>query len=358
MILFRYLAREVLLTMLAVAGILLLIIMGSRFIRYVASAAEGNISLAILGNLMLFHLPGFFELVLPLALFLGILLAYGQLYMNSEITVMVACGISPAKLFRVTLLPATLVAGLVGLCSLWLTPLGAYHTETLLEQQRSQLDLSVLAPGRFQGLGEGRTVYIRALGDNGRVMQDVMVTELDQGEGVDQQVVTRARRGYQVTGASGEQRFLVLEDGQRHGLVPGEHAAEQLDFERYRVALGEPTPRERLDSLEYASTPALLKREERRAKAQLQWRAGLPLMVFVLALIAQPLSQVNPRQGRFARLLPAIFIYVAYLSLLLASIDLIGRGDWPVVPGVWPLHAAFLCLGAGLIWRSQGKGGR
>src|SRR5690625_5270530 len=105
MIIFRYLTREILITMAAVAGVLLLVIMGSRFIRYFANAAEGDIPATILGNLMLYHLPGFLELILPLAFFLGILLAYGQLYLNSEITVLVACGISPARLLQVSLLP-------------------------------------------------------------------------------------------------------------------------------------------------------------------------------------------------------------------------------------------------------------
>ena len=97
----------------AVAGILLLVIMGSRFIRYFSDAAEGDFPVTILGSLMVFHLPGFMELILPLSFFLGILLAYGQLYMNSEITVMVACGMSPTRLLRVTLLPASVVAVLV-----------------------------------------------------------------------------------------------------------------------------------------------------------------------------------------------------------------------------------------------------
>ena len=117
----------------AVAGILLLVIMGSRFIRYFSDAAEGDFPVTILGSLMVFHLPGFMELILPLSFFLGILLAYGQLYMNSEITVMVACGMSPTRLFRVTLLPASVVAVLVGLCSLWLTPAGALQTEATLQ---------------------------------------------------------------------------------------------------------------------------------------------------------------------------------------------------------------------------------
>jgi lipopolysaccharide export system permease protein len=68
-------------------------------------------------------------------------------------------------------------------------------------------------------------------------------------------------------------------------------------------------------------------------------------MVFILTLLAMPLSRVNPRQGRFAKLLPAIFLHVAYLSLLLAALDAIGRGSLPAAIGMWPIHAGFLALG-------------
>lgn len=358
MILFRYLTREVLLTMSAVAGILLLVIMGSRFIRYFSDAAEGDFPVTILGSLMLFHLPGFMELILPLAFFLGILLAYGQLYMNSEITVMVACGISPTRLLKVTLLPATVVAVLVGLCSLWLTPLGTLTTETMLEEQRSRLDASVLAPGRFQTFGQGRTAYISEFSEDGTIMENIFVHQLgERGKGV-HNYVTRAASGYQEIRDDTGSRFLVLEDGERYGVTPGRFEAERLTFERYTLRLGASRERQAMDSFEVASTPALFASSDPRAQAQWQWRAGLPLMVFILALMAQPLSRVNPRQGRFAKLLPAVFLYVAYLSLLLAAVDTIGSGAWPVVVGVWPVHGVFLGLGLLLLWHSQRKGMR
>ena len=359
MILFRYLTREVLLTMSAVAGILLLVIMGSRFIRYFSDAAEGDFPVTILGSLMVFHLPGFMELILPLSFFLGILLAYGQLYMNSEITVMVACGMSPTRLLRVTLLPASVVAVLVGLCSLWLTPTGALQTEATLEEQRSRLDVSVLAPGRFQDFGGGRTAYITDFSSDGRQMQEVLVHEqARQGAEQPHSYVTRAGSGYQETSVETGSRFLVLENGERYGVTPGLLNAERLTFERYTLRLGLSRDRQELDSLEYASTLELWNDASPRAQAQFQWRVGLPLMVFVLALLAQPLSRVNPRQGRFAKLLPAVFLYVAYLSLLLAAVDAIGGGSLPAAIGVWPVHGLFLALGCLLLWHSQRKGMR
>ncbi len=358
LILFRYLTREVLLTMSAVAGVLLLVVMGGRFIRYFGKAAEGDFPVTVLGNLMLFHLPGFMELVLPLAFFLGILLAYGQLYMNSEITVMVACGVSPGKLLQITLLPSLLVALLVGLCSIWLTPWGSMLNEEVIQEQRSRLDASILAPGRFQNFGQGRTAYISGFSRDGQQMQNVFVHQLgSRGEEVPN-YVTRAEQGHQEVRDETGSRFLVLESGDRFGVTPGEHQAEHLAFERYTIRLGVSGDRQELDAAEFQSTASLWQSGEPEAMAQWQWRMGVPLMVFVLGLIAQPLSRVNPRQGRFAKLLPAVFLYVAYLSLLLAAVDAVGNATLPAAIGVWPVHGAFLALGLGLLWRSQRKGMR
>mgnify|MGYP000444026690 CR=1 FL=1 len=80
MIIFRYLTREILTTMAAVAGVLMLVIMGSRFIRYFSDAAEGDFPASILGSLMLYHLPGFFELLLPLSFFVFKMLKMLVLY--------------------------------------------------------------------------------------------------------------------------------------------------------------------------------------------------------------------------------------------------------------------------------------
>ncbi|MGC3871831.1 LPS export ABC transporter permease LptF [Halomonas sp. GXIMD04776] len=354
MIIFRYLTREILITMSAVAGVLLLVIMGSRFIRYFTNAAEGDIPASILGTLMLYHLPGFLELILPLAFFLGILLAYGQLYLNSEITVLVACGISPNRLLQVTMLPTLLVTVLVASCSLWLTSSGARHNEILLEEQQSRLDFSSLAPGRFQEFGDGRTAYIEGLNDKQTRMQEVFISERQRREDdTPQTVVTRARSGYQTVDKETGSRFLVLAEGERYSVEPGLAQAERLEFDTYAVRLSRATEMSELDDAEYATTAELIASDDPEAQAQLQWRISLPLMVPILTLLALPLSKVNPRQGRFAKLLPAIFLHISYLSLLLAALDAIGRGALSATIGMWPIHLGYLVLGWWLARRSQ-----
>lgn len=359
MIIFRYLTREILVTMAAVAGVLLLVIMGSRFIRYFSNAAEGEIPASILGALMLYHLPGFLELILPLAFFLGILLAYGQLYLNSEITVLVACGTSPNRLLQVTMLPAILVTFLVALCSLWLTSTGARHNEIMLEEQKSRLDFSALAPGRFQEFGDGRTAYTESVSSDQSRMHGVFISERQRrSDDTPQTVITRAEGGYQTVDNDTGSRFLVLTEGERYSVEPGLAQAERLEFDTYAVRLSRAEERIDLDDTEYATTRSLLGDESPQAQAQLQWRISLPLMVPILTLLALPLSKVNPRQGRFAKLLPAIFLHISYLSLLLAALDAIGRGALSPAIGMWPIHLVYLLLGIWLLRRAQRGGGR
>ena len=48
------------------------------------------------------------------------------------------------------------------------------------------------------------------------------------------------------------------------------------------------------------------------SKAELHWRITLILAVPIMALLAVPLSKVNPRQGRFAKIVPALLLYLIY----------------------------------------------
>ena len=118
MLIFRYLAKEVLTVMTAVSIALLLITMSSRFVKYLAQAASGDLATDVLFSIMLFRIPGFLELIVPLALFIGILLAYGRLYVESEMVVLSACGISNRRLLGYTMLVAGFVALIVGSLSI------------------------------------------------------------------------------------------------------------------------------------------------------------------------------------------------------------------------------------------------
>ena len=105
----RYLTRDILLHALAVSLVLFLVVFAGRFIRYLAEAAVGSLTGDVLLPIMLFKLPGFFEMILPLGLFIGILLSLGRLYAESEMVVLKACGIGPGRLSVYVMVPAVIV---------------------------------------------------------------------------------------------------------------------------------------------------------------------------------------------------------------------------------------------------------
>jgi lipopolysaccharide export system permease protein len=89
--------------------------------------------------------------------------------------------------------------------------------------------------------------------------------------------------------------------------------------------------------------------------AELQWRFSVPLMLLTLTLVAVPLSRVNPRSGKYAKLLPAIVVYIIYANFMFVARDWVASGKIPPWLGMWWLHIAVALLGLFLIYRSQVK---
>jgi len=344
-IIFRYLTRQVLLSMLAVAAVLLLVFMSGRFLQYLAQAAAGDISAGVLFAIMGYRLPEFMELILPLSMFIGILLAYGRMYLESEMTVLFACGVSDRQLIGLSMGSGLFVTAIVAAMSFYLTPLGMQQVDRIFTEQAQMTEFEMLAPGRFQSLSSGdRVTYTEALSDDKRELRNVFMAEGGRdGESV---VLMMADRGTQVVDENG--RFLVLHGGTRFEGRPGGLAFDATTFEAYGLRIESPTAGRERRSEESIPTHELRRSDDLELRALYHWRVALPVMVPVVTLLAVRLSRVNPRQGRFFNLLPAILIYISYLALLIVGRDAIATGDMPDWLGLWWVHAIYLALGLAL----------
>ena len=90
----RYLTYDVMTHTGAVSLVLFLVVFSGRFIKYLAEAAIGDLSAGILLPIMIYKLPAFFELILPLGFYIGVLLSFGRLYADSEMVIFRASGTS------------------------------------------------------------------------------------------------------------------------------------------------------------------------------------------------------------------------------------------------------------------------
>lgn len=329
--------------MLAVSGILLLVFMSGRFIKYLAEAAAGELAGDVLFQIMAFRFPGFLELILPLGFFIGILLAYGRMYLESEMTVLFACGVSEKQLLGKTLIACLPVMLTVGAMSLYVSPWGMKQVEQIFNEQRQATEFELLAPGRFQSLSSGgRVTYTEALSDDKRRLKGVFIAEYgEKGEGLS---IMTAREGSQLVDEETGSRFLVLEDGARFDGVPGELDYDVTGFKAYGLKIKSGNARSK-ELEEGISTLKLLESDDPEHRAMLHWRFTLPLIVPIVTLLAVRLSRVNPRQGRFFHLLPAMLVYITYLGLLIVARDALEDGKVPEWIGLLWVHALFLALG-------------
>ena len=359
MIVFRYLSREVLVTLSAVSAVLLVIIMSGRFIKYLAQAAQGVLDPSVLFLIMGYRMPGFLQLILPLGLFLGILLAYGRLYLDSEMTVLSASGMSNRRLLGYSMAPAAIVAVIVAWLSLGLAPQGVAEVAKIFNQQDAMTEFDTLVPGRFQAMKDGsRVTYTEGLSDDRGQLAGVFISEKRmqrqvEGEKPKQSGITVlvAEKGRQVIQADGS-RYLILENGYRYDGNPGQADYRATQYETHGVLLPKPSVSAEIGEREAVPTRELIGSDEPRYQAELQWRLSIPLLVFIVTLLAVPLARVNPRQGRFLKLLPAILLYMAYLALLIGARGQLDKSKIPMELGLWWVHALFLLIGAALfLWQ-------
>ena len=341
MIIYRYLSRQLFATTMGVATVLVLILVCGRFIKYLAEAASGRISSDVVFLVMAYRLPGFLELILPLALFLGILLAYGRMYLENEMVVLEACGVSQSRLVYYTVVPALCLSAVVGAFSLYIGPLGAAESVKILEEEKRKSGLEVLNPGRFHASKDGGTVtYTEKVSSADSRMENLFIVNYDEKDPEQVALIAASRGHYRIDDATGA-RYLVLSNGSRFQGAPGQADFTRAQYRNYEIKIEEQEPYDPSEDYANRSTLSLLGDDSPKARAELHWRISVPLLVPIVAFLAVPLSRVNPRQGRYLKLLPSIIIYLAYLSLLLAGKNNIAKERINEDIGLLWIHAVF-----------------
>lgn len=355
MILNRYINRQLFVTTVVVTFVLMMVLVSGRFIKYLAEAAAGEISADILLLVMLFRLPEFLQMILPLSMFIGVLLVYGRLSIDNELVVMRAGGFSMASNARGLALPVIMATALIALFSLYITPRGDAEVTRLFDEQKNRSVLELLTPGKFFSKGyDGlqRSTYAEQVDREKGLLVNLFISEIRYGEGdVPRQSVTvRAEQGrlVQQDGMS----YLRLENGVQYQGVAGQGDFREVSFASAMMQVGEERVAARPPKVRGWRTRDLLSSDDPEAQAEWQWRLSLALLVPIMCIAAIPLGQVNPRQGRFGKLIPAILAYMVYMGVLLvirsriADLDVGETASWYL--NVYWVHVLAMLLVLGL----------
>ena len=327
----------------AATGAFVFVLVAGNILTQVSSAiASGRVSgwegLELVGLLI----PGVLPYALPLGLLTGVLIAFGRMSSQQELTAMKASGRSLGRIAR----PALLLAGGLALLSAWLNleiaPSANTEYRRLLLGSAKDNPASVIVPGKLNRQFPG--MVIRAAERDGEVLRDFWLWSVDERGRLTQTVHAREARLAPSLNRKGEGILRVeLTDARLEKRQPGdetfaspssfiqarttslEFAASGVfkDGENFQRKLRWLTTSELLDAMDkgWQVAPNATRKEKEQgqmlATTQLMSHLASAFSVFSLAFLAVPLAVRVGRSETFVN--SAIALGVALTYYLLTS---------------------------------------
>ncbi len=347
MIIRRYLSTQIASTTAVLVLLLVLIAMGGRLVRYLGLAVDGRLDVTVLLELIAFRMPDFLVLILPLSVFLALMLTFGRLYVDHEMAVFNASGISRPQL-GVQLLPLVLaLAVLEAALALWVGPWSNRETDRLFAEQAARSGFDLVQTGTFVSSG-AYTLYAESQGDQKAELKHVFFYQRASEPGAADRMIV-AERARRVMDPEKKASIVDLTNGRQYLLRPGSPEYSHAEFAYYRLRLAH-EPDSPQSEKHYEKMPLAQlwrQRTEAPAQAELGWRLSIALTLPLALLLALPLSEVSPRQGRWLRLFPAVLVFASLVVLLVGLKPQVAKGKWPAeAPALVLLAYATL----GLFW--------
>jgi lipopolysaccharide export system permease protein len=340
MIFQRALLREFANLAVAVFLALYLIALTTRLVRLLGQAAGGKLPsdavVAYLGFFSLHVLP----ILLSLTLFISVLLALTRSYRDSEMVIWFNSGLAPTAWIKPVLVFAAPLVLVIAALSFLGSPWAAAKAEQYRGKLNQRDDLARVDPGSFgESRGSRRVYFVEAIAGDQRSVRNVFINTMQhQRSGV-----MMSSRGYTETAPNGD-RFLVLVEGRRYEGTPGNADFRVMEFERYGTRIESKEGEEPEATQKSLSTLALLETPTRQNLGEFVWRVGIPLSALLLALLAIPLSFVNPRAGRSVNLLFALLAYMTYSNLISVSQARVTQGKMGFLAGLGLVHLLMIAV--------------
>ena len=336
----RYIGQEIILSWLSVLFVLVMVVISADAVHLLAWLVDGRIPIDMFFSLLLSNFYEFSVMLVPLSLLLGILLAFGRLYKDSEMTAVMSAGLGPIQWYRPLLLVALPITLLMFYLTLFAIPSVVAHRDGLMADIKSRTELSTLFAGRFNQSREGNAIFfLESQSEDKKVMDHVFYQQMrDDVTHVD--IAKRAQNHHDKNGRD----YMVMESGTHYEGDPGSSHYKITEYQQYGIYIPGTKEVATTLSVKASTSEQLWQSTLPRHQAELQWRLTVPIATLIIAVLALPLSQTTPRSGRYANMAWAILLYLVYSNLLSMSYNWIIKERVPVWVGTWWVHFIALIL--------------
>jgi LPS export ABC transporter permease LptF/LPS export ABC transporter permease LptG len=319
-----------------------------------------NVPVHLVLSLLLFMLPPFLTLTLPLSLLVAVLLVGGRLAGDFEVTAIRAAGIGPLRLFRPFVVFALLVTGVIMSLTLLVNPLaiGAFQAQLFkILQTRATTGIQERT---FNG-GFGQIVmYVEEIAPSQLALRGVLVS--DEREPQRSRIIL-AREGRLLTDEAQRRLTLRFIDGSINETDVGDpRRFRYTSFSLYDMSLPldsplataakDDKPERQLALRALLTTAADLGRQGQIVSpyyVEFHKRFALPVAALIFTLVGFPLGIRTQRGGRAVALTSSFLIVFSYY-IVFNSLEGLALGRrLPVALAIWLPNLGFGLLGLWLI---------
>lgn len=354
----RYIRREMLGPFFLGLAVFMFVLFTNRLVRLLELVFTKGGTLKYVFNLMLTLMPSFLVYAIPMAFILAILLGYGRLSADSEITAMRASGNGLWKLTQPAFELGAFLALVCIILSIWALPWGRHQFAIEVYKLASNQISIGLQERVFNNLGTGLMLYADQV-DKGK-LSGVLLSDT---RNADTTVQVFAEKGV-LRATEGEPILdLDLTQGRLVSGGPVTDAARVVDFERLALHLD---LRAGLSTRSYYLISEMnleqLRAElsERRAKGEkltpvwleIYKKFSIPLGCLLFPFLGVPLAMTNRRSGRSQGFVTALVVMVGYYMLLTVGQSAASKGALSPFLGAWLADIVLAAVGAWFFWRT------
>jgi len=333
----RSLLQELISTASGTFLILVGIVIAQRAGHLVKLASKGILPNDAITTILSFNIIRFMPLLLSLSLFLAILLTLSRWYRDSEMVIWFSSGLSITSWIRPILVFTIPIVMIIAFLSLFVTPWATKKVEDFRIQLETRDDLAAISPGVFKESAHAdRVFFVESFDELGNVVKNIFVQSIQHQK----LGIVVAAQGSRLVEKNGD-NFLLMQSGRRYEGTRGSAEYSTTEFQKYAIRVEAGEARREPPSSESISSSELIQNKNNTNIAELQWRLAMPVSALILALLAIPLSALDPRAGRSANFALAIVIYIIYNNLLNIIQAWIAQGKVSGIIGLWPIHLAF-----------------
>ncbi len=331
--------KELSITIAFAIFILNFVLLIEKLLRITRLLAGSGSSFLDIARIILYLQPETFILTIPMALLLSVLLTYGRMTVDNELTILQNAGLSFIKISKPVIYLGLSCCVLSLLMSFYFGPKGSILLREKVSEILTKRAALTLEEGIFNTAFKDVVILVKEKPSKD-VLREILIFDERKK---DEERLILAREGQMEM--HGEGMSFALKDGKVY--ISKKTSLTEIHFERYEFILPVTTVglgRKKSEMTPFELLAASKTQPEEKSKFMIEFyrRLSMPALCLIIIFLAPPLSLYAGKSVRLGGLTIGLALFTFYYMILIYGENLSRVGKVSYFLGSW---TAFIILG-------------